>query len=63
MKTWENFGSPIGGTYPMGGGAPFPGRWGYVQQGYFGKTYNPIFMVNPYTPSNEWKLWSEVPLE
>ncbi|MBI4449401.1 hypothetical protein HY641_05235 [Candidatus Woesearchaeota archaeon] len=64
LKTWEAFGSPIGGAYPgLGVGAPFPGRWRDVQNSYLGRLYNPNFIVGAYAPSNDWKLWSEVPLE
>ncbi len=65
LKSWEAFGSPIGPKHfpGLGYGAPFPGRWGDVQNSYVGRTYNPLFIVGAYAPSNDWKLWSEVQLE
>jgi len=58
-KTWQALGSPIGGGYF--GGAPL--QWRQVGGNYFGKTYSPMFMFGSYAPSNEFKLWSEVPFE
>ncbi len=59
LKTWQMSGAPIGGGYF--GGPPL--RWQQVEHGYFGRTYSPLFMFGNYAPSNEFKLWSEVPLE
>ena len=59
MKTWQHAGAPVGAGYFSGP----PLQWGQVQHGYFGKTYSPMFMVGAYSPSNEFKLWSEVLLE
>lgn len=58
-KTWEALGSPIGQRY-----FSHPAQqWGPVQHSYFGRTYSPNFILGAYSPSNEFKLWSEVPLE
>ncbi|VVB80818.1 Uncharacterised protein [uncultured archaeon] len=59
MKTWQMAGAPVGAGYF--GGPPL--RWGQVEHAYFGKTYSPMFMFGGYAPSNEFKLWSEIPLE
>ncbi len=59
MKTWQHAGAAVGSGYFSGP----PLRWGQVQQSYFGRTYSPMFMFGGYAPSNEFKLWSEVPLE
>lgn len=60
LKTWQmGGGAPIGGGYF--GGPPL--RWSQVEHGYFGRSYSPLFMFGSYAPSNEFKLWSEVPLE
>ena len=59
MKTWQHAGANVGAGYFSGP----PLRWSQVQHGYFGKTYSPMFMFGGYSPSNEFKLWSEVPLE
>ncbi len=58
-KMWQHAGANVGAGYFSGP----PLRWGQVQHGYFGKTYSPMFMFGGYSPSNEFKLWSEVPLE
>ncbi len=61
MKTWRFFGSPI---YGMGGEGPqVPQRWTDVQYSYFGQNKPPYFVFGPYAPSNDWTLWSAVPME
>lgn len=60
LKSWQHFNAPISSAY--GPGVPVR-RWGEVQYGYFGRTYSPLFMFGSYAPSNEFRLWSEVPLE
>jgi len=60
-KTWEHLaGYPGRPSY-----APnLPGRsWSQMQHSYMGRTYSPLYMFGSYAPSNEFKLWSEVPLE
>jgi len=63
LETWKEFGTPI---YNMGGygmpGMP-SASWANVQHGYFGQTYPPYFIFGAYSPSNDWQLWSEVPME
>ncbi len=61
MKTWRLFGSPLYGAAP--GVAPGMRTWGQVQYGWFGQNQPPYFVFNPYTPSEDWTLWSGVPLE
>lgn len=60
-KTWQMMGAqaPIGAGYFSGA----PMHWSGIQSGYFGRTYSPQFMFGSYAPSNEFKLWSEIPLE
>jgi len=60
MKTWRFLGSPIYGI-----GAPSPARqtWGQVQYSYFGQNQPPYFIFGAYSPSNDWTLWSQTPLE
>lgn len=60
-KLWQKAGAPVGSGYFGQAGAPM--RWTHAAQGYFGKTYSPLFMFGSYAPSNEFKLWSEIPLE
>ncbi|MEK6869294.1 MAG: TIM barrel protein, partial [Nanoarchaeota archaeon] len=61
MKTWRLFGTTV---YGMGMGAPqVPQRWTDVQYSYFGQNKPPYFIFGPYAPSNDWTLWSTVPME
>ncbi len=62
MKTWRLFGSPV---YSSGGIASGPkGRgWGQVGYGWFGQNAPPYFSFGGYSPSEDWTLWSNVPLE
>ena len=55
---WSQLGSPV---YSLGFGHPrtFTG----VHQADFGYQSPPFYIVGSYSPSNEWKLWSEIPLE
>ena len=61
MKTWRLFGSPV---YGAGSGVS-PGRrnWNQVGYGFFGQNEPPYFVFGGYSPSEEWTLWSNVPLE
>ena len=62
-KTWEHFGSPIYsgiGPFPAG---RIPQRWADVQHSYFGNTMPPNYIFGAYSPSNDWQLWSQVPME
>ncbi|MBI2668416.1 sugar phosphate isomerase/epimerase [Candidatus Woesearchaeota archaeon] len=61
MKTWRLFGSPVYGTGSAG--TPAHRSWGQVQYGFFGQNQPPYFVFAPYTPSEDWTLWSGVPLE
>jgi hypothetical protein len=61
MKTWRLFGSPV---YGAGMGSPqIPQKWTDVQYSYFGQNRPPYFVFGPYAPSNDWTLWSAVPME
>lgn len=61
MKTWKYLGSPI---YGIGFGAPrTPQTWSNVQYSYFGQAQLPYFVFGAYAPSNDWTLWSQVPME
>lgn len=61
MKTWKLFGSPV---YGGGSGLSSTGRgWGQVQYGWFGQNQPPYFVFQPYSPSEDWTLWSGVQME
>ncbi|MAG72717.1 hypothetical protein CL620_00245 [archaeon] len=61
-KTWRHFGIPLYGTGSgrAGGG----GRtWNQVGYGFFGQNQPAYFTFGGYSPSEDWTLWSGVPLE
>jgi len=60
-KAWKLFGSPVYGI--AGNAAPDGRQWGQVQYGWFGQNRPPYFTFGGYSPSEEWTLWSGVPLE
>ena len=61
MKTWRFFGSPV---YGMGfRDARAPQTWSDVQYSFFGQNKPPYYIFGGYAPSNDWTLWSAVPLE
>lgn len=60
FRTWTNLGSPI---YSMGAPATQRRNWSEIQNSYFGYTNIPPYSFGSYVPSNDWTLWSQVPLE
>ncbi len=61
-EAWKTFGSPIYGAMgPVRPGAA--ARWSDVQDSYFGRNQPPYYVFGAYSPSNDWTLWSQVPLE
>ena len=66
MKTWKLFGSPVYGAHgPVGAGASSSpkAKWGDIQYSYFGQANPPYYVFGPYSPSQDWTLFSQVPLE
>ena len=61
MKTWRFFGSPVYGIGFRGVGAPQ--TWADGQYYLFGQNKPPYYIFGGYAPSNDWTLWSAVPLE
>lgn len=60
-KTWRHLGIP---TYGSGTGLAMQKRtWDQVGYGWFGQITPPYFSFQPYTPSEDWTLWSGVPFE
>lgn len=57
--TLAEFGSPIHALSTRGRRFNFS----HLRQGHFGYAAPANYIVGAYAPSNEWKLWSEVPLE
>jgi sugar phosphate isomerase/epimerase len=61
--TWKTFGSPIySAAGPVSPGGPSR-QWTDVQHGYFGRDTPPNYIFGSYSPSNDWTLWSQSPLE
>ncbi len=67
MKTWRHFGNSV---YGIGGGGGGPTRvgapsrqWTDIQYSYFGQNRPPYFVFGGYVPSQDWTLWSQVPME
>jgi sugar phosphate isomerase/epimerase len=59
-KTWQHFGIPLYG----GGGLGGQGRtWTDIQYGGFGRNQPPYFVFGGYSPTEEWTVWSGVPLD
>lgn len=56
-KAWEAVGSPV---YRTRFG---PVTWSQIEGSYSGMTQPPFYIVGAYSPSNDWKFWTEVPLE
>lgn len=63
MKTWRMFNSPVYGAMSGGGGMGSRRNWSQVGYGWFGQNDPPYFVFGGYSPSEDWTLWSGVPLE
>lgn len=62
METWKALGSPIYGALgPIRPGAPQ--SFSDIHQSYFGQHQSPYYVFGGYAPSNDWTLWTQVPLE
>jgi hypothetical protein len=64
-EVWRTLGSPVyGANGPSGagggGGAP---RWDSIQHSYFGQAKPPYYIFGNYAPSNDWTLFTQVPME
>ena len=59
-KPWKYFGGHMYSRMP---GAPGPNSWGQAVGHFYGRNEPPMYIVGAYVPSNEWQLWSQVPLE
>ena len=44
-------------------GSGVPQTWSDVQYSFFGQNKPPYYIFGGYAPSNDWTLWSAVPLE
>jgi hypothetical protein len=63
MKTWRLFGSPVYGAHgPARMDVP-KASWSDIQYSYFGQAKAPYYIFGPYSPSQDWTLFTQVPLE
>lgn len=59
--SWRNLGSPfVGKGYSVS--AP-SNAWSDVRDSYFRSMQSPYFVFGAYAPSNDWQLWTQVPME
>jgi len=63
MKTWKLFGSPVYGAHgPVRADVP-KASWSDIQYSYFGQAAPPYYIFGTYAPSQDWTLFTQVPLE
>jgi hypothetical protein len=55
QDTWSYFGTPVYSSHPRGSFRDF-------RQRHFEYKSTPLYIAGAYAPSNQFKLWSEVPL-
>ena len=59
--SWRNLGSPfVGKGYSIS--AP-SNAWSDIHNSYFRSMQSPYFIFGAYSPSNDWQMWTQVPLE
>ncbi|MFH0977733.1 MAG: TIM barrel protein [Candidatus Woesearchaeota archaeon] len=59
-EPWSLLGSPVYSTFS---GRFGPRQWHGMEDRWYGVTNPPFYIFGAYSPSNEWVLWSEVPME
>jgi hypothetical protein len=59
-QTWRAFGAPI---YRSGFSIGAPGKFSEVHHSYFGEGQPPYFIYGAYSPSNDWTMWTQTPME
>lgn len=59
-QTWRAFGAPI---YRSGFAIGAPGKFSEVHHSYFGEGQPPYFIYGAYSPSNDWTMWTQTPME
>ena len=62
MKAWKYFNSPVYGSRSSSI-MQAERTWGQVHYNHFGQNQPPYFTFQPYSPSEDWTLWSGVPFE
>jgi hypothetical protein len=59
-ETWAQLGSPVYSAYRPGAAVD---TWTDIRHSYFGRVGTPNYLVGEIVPSQDWTLWSGVPLE
>lgn len=59
-QAWTMMGSPVYSTFA---GRFGPRTWQTMENAWYGTTNPPFYIFGAYSPSNDWVLWSEVPME
>ncbi len=59
--SWRHLGTNITTGFPVSSFGQT--AWSNVQYGYFNQMQSPYFIFGAYAPSNDWQLWSQVPME
>ncbi len=54
---WRTFGAPVYGAPPPAT------KWSDIEYSYFGQTRRPYFIFGDYAPSQDFTLWTQMPLE
>ncbi len=62
-ETWRALGSPIYRRWAPGMPTALGPQWSGVHHGYFGYTMPPLHIVGSYAPSEDWRFWSQTPME
>ena len=64
-ETWRAFGAHISSDHVSTGGGSVGqhNNWSNLQHSYFGQDKPPYFIFGAYSPSNDWTLWSQTPME
>ncbi len=60
-ETWRAFGSRLRPINVPSNAMPF--GWPGVQHAYGREMQSPYFIFGAYSPSNDWQLWSQIPME
>ncbi|MEA3514185.1 MAG: hypothetical protein U9R34_01805 [Nanoarchaeota archaeon] len=63
VETWKALGSPIYSFGAPGASLAAPNTWGDIHRSYFGQNNPPYFIFGDYAPSQDFTLWSQVPME
>ncbi len=63
VKTWKNLGMNVGGLGRFSSDGITGPTWNNVHNAYHGRANPTYHVIGAYSPSEDWKFWSNVPLE